>query len=201
MITKIKNLTVVEHAHIYPNSLGPAGERQAFWEQLKRFWPQKQVEQWHNLLGTLQGTERLVNTISMNVLVHKAWGAALFALKHLNTSEDKFSMKLQFYWLRPASKANLTVEEFLKKPSLPSDEQCGEGSLYLYNVRAHQPIKSGDIITLSTLSPLTKPLPSEGLINLQWNLHRIAALSAAAIDHELEMMGDDDDDDYDEDLY
>jgi hypothetical protein len=136
----------------------------------------------------------------MNVLAHTAWDACFFALKHISSTADGFEMKLTFHWLRPRNKVEKTLplDQFKIQPSFSSGDECGEGFLFLYDVQTHEPIKSGHIITLTTDDPIERPLPSKLLIDLQWHLHRIAALTAAAIDDELELGDDDDDDDFDE---
>lgn len=54
-------------------------------------------------------------------------------------------------------------------------------------------LQSGDLITVTTDDPESLPLPSFEILHLQWILHRVRALAAAAgFDDEL----DDDDDDY-----
>lgn len=157
------------------------------------------MNEWASLLGTLQGTERLLNTITLNVLAHKAWGQALFAFKHLETSAGGKRMDLQFYWLKPHQKTptRLNKEDFIKRPLLPSNEACGEDLLFFHNVCTSQQIKSGDIITMRTSYPDEESLPSKALIDLQWYLNRIASLSAAATDAELKKFSDDDDDGFD----
>jgi hypothetical protein len=99
VFTKIETLIVLEHAHIYPFSLGKAGQRQSFWDGLRLFWPEEVFDKWHEILGTAQGTERLINTMILDCTSHKALGAALFAFNFENISENKRQMNLKFYWL------------------------------------------------------------------------------------------------------
>ncbi|QKX53442.1 uncharacterized protein TRUGW13939_00521 [Talaromyces rugulosus] len=154
VLTKIENPIVMEHAHIYPFSLGIAGQRQSFWDGLRLFWLEEVVDIWHEILGTAQGTERLVNTMMLDCTSHRAWGAALFAFKFEKISEDKRQMNLKFYWLpRRTMEPQMTLskEEFLKSPEIPSERSLGPGFLQFFTVRTGQTIKSGDIITLYTL--------------------------------------------------
>lgn len=199
VISLIENPAVLECTHIYPNSLGSTGYKPAFWDRLRMFWSEEKVGEWAALLGTLQGTERLLNTMTLNVMAHKAWGQALFAFKHMETSVGGRKMDLQFHWLKPHEKtpATLTKEDFIKRPLLRSNEVCGDGHLHFHNVRTSQPIKSGDIITMRTPYPTARALPSKALIDLQWYLNRIASLTAAATEIELKKFSDDDDDGFD----
>uniref|UniRef100_A0A093VS29 Collagen alpha-1(XXVII) chain n=1 Tax=Talaromyces marneffei PM1 TaxID=1077442 RepID=A0A093VS29_TALMA len=182
----IENWAVLENAHIYPNSLGPTGYKLELWDRLRLFWSEEKVNKWESLLGTLQGTESLLNTITMNTMVHKAWGQALFALKHVKTNATEDKVDLEFYWLKPYKNGGLQLkkEDFTKPPTLPSNKHL-----------TSQQIKSGDIITMKCYYPTASPLPSKALIKLQWYLNRIASLTAAATDFELKLLSDDDDDD------
>jgi len=51
-------------------------------------------------------------------------------------------------------------------------------------------IKSGDTFALTTFNPITHPLPSFELLEMQWHLNRIVSMSGAA-----DIYDDDDDDD------
>lgn len=187
--------------HIYPNSLGQVGYKPSFWEGLSLFWSQERVQEWQSILDDAKGPEVLCNMITLNALAHNAWDAGLFALKHISGNEDGHgaTMQLQSHWLRPLSpvKKFLYLTEFSSKPSFSSDAESGVDNYYLYDSTTHQLIKSGYIIDLRTRARIKLPLPSKSLIDLQWYLHRIRALSAAAFPDELE-LNDDDDDDFDE---
>lgn len=56
---------------------------------------------WKKDLFGRRGTEICENLVTMGPTVHAYWRAAFFALKPLELSEDKKSLKLQFFWLRP----------------------------------------------------------------------------------------------------
>lgn len=59
---------------------------------------------------------------------------------------------------------------------------------------AYRSIQSGDIFTLTTDDPESRPLPSLELLEMQWILQRITAMSDAAGTPELDWDWDDDDD-------
>lgn len=201
IITNIWNPVALVGCHIYPNSLGQAGYKPSFWEGLSLFWSQEKVQEWQSILDGARGPEVLCNMITLNALAHNAWDGGLFALKHISGNEDGQgnTMQLQFHWLRPLSPAKklLTLTEFSSKPSFASDADSGVDDFYLHDNITHQPIKSGQVINLETRSRIKLPLPSKSLIDLQWFLHRIRALSAGAFPDELE-LDDDEDDDFDE---
>lgn len=201
VITKMTSTVAVVGCHIYPNSLGQVGYKPSFWEGLSLFWSEERVQEWQSILDGDKGPEVVCNMITLNALAHNAWDAGLFALKHISGNEDGHgaTMQLQFHWLRPLSpvKKYLTLAEFSSKPSFSSDAESGVDNYYLYDSTTHQLIKSGHVIDLKTVARIRLPLPSKPLIDLQWYLHRVRALSAAAFPDELE-LDDDDDDDFDE---
>jgi hypothetical protein len=58
--------------------------------------------------------------------------------------------------------------------------------------RSVRKIESGDIFTLTTDNPRKRPLPSLELLEMQWILQRITAMSGAAGTPELDWDDDDD---------
>jgi hypothetical protein len=73
-----------------------------------------------------------------------------------------------------------------------------EADTYFLNInsknKSPRSIQSGDIFTLTTDDPEGRPLPSWELLDMQWILQRITAMSGAAGPPEFD---DDDDDDID----
>ena len=64
----------------------------------------------------------------------------------------------------------------------------------LYDVRTDKKICSGDEIFLETNDPERLPLPDWRLLDMQWILHRVAAMSGAA--EPRDGFDEDDDDDW-----
>jgi hypothetical protein len=62
----------------------------------------------------------------------------------------------------------------------------------LFHLPTNRQICSGDTISITTKDPETWPLPDYGLLELQWILHRVAAMSGA-----VEIYDDFDNDDDD----
>ena len=50
----------------------------------------------------------------------------------------------------------------------------------LFNCLTEKKICSGDVITIRTEDPINHPLPSWDLLDMQWVLHSLVALSGAA---------------------
>jgi hypothetical protein len=101
------------------------------------------------------------------------WKKALFVLKPVSLSRDDKSLVLQFFWLKH-SKINGEVD-MLKKPVLPSDYDSPD--IELVNCVTGRKIRSGDMITLTTTDPVNLPLPDYDLLDMQWVLNRVCALS------------------------
>ncbi|GMG10541.1 unnamed protein product [Aspergillus oryzae] len=72
--------------------------------------------------------------------------------------------------------------------NLSSSTVNGQHSAKLFNIATDTKLCSGDIITFETNDPVGHPLPSMELLNMQWVLHRVLALSgvADATDEDLE---------------
>ncbi|OAT05655.1 hypothetical protein BDBG_02014 [Blastomyces gilchristii SLH14081] len=96
-------------------------------------------------------------------------------------------------------------QEFtVEPPSFPANlgqggRECVYGerpNIRLFNCEANELISSGQVITLTTEDPESLPLPDLKLLDLQWKLHRVLALVAAAGYNEDEDENYDDDDRY-----
>ncbi|GKZ40082.1 hypothetical protein AbraIFM66950_002274, partial [Aspergillus brasiliensis] len=127
------------------------------------------------------GTEVCSNLLCMTNLAHKLWKKARFALKPLSLSEDQRSLKVQFYWLpvyryRARVSATEVPERF---PYNLSGTAVHGQETVLFSIVTDRKICSGDILTFTTDNPDSHPLPSMELLNMQWVLNRVLALSGA----------------------
>jgi hypothetical protein len=123
---------------------------------------------------------------------HKYWEKAHFALKPIRLSDDMKRLDIQFFWL---AKGNHTSEvRILQRPLLPVDLNQGPNITKLFNVLTEKSICSGDVISLETDDPVAHPLPNLRLLEMQWFLNRVAAMSGAA--EPQDDFGDDSDDDF-----
>lgn len=173
-----------------------------FWMLLKVFWDDDRVDKWRNKIfpdprHPDTGVDSCFNLISLTPTAHAYWNDGRFALKPLSLSNDEKKLTIQFFWQpqydhklqdrvdllkEPLSSESLNVAEIDGKPCFLSR---------LVRKRASQ-IKSGDIFTLTTDDPGKRPLPSWELLEMQWILQRITAMSGAAGTPELEFNDDDD---------
>lgn len=189
----------LEVAHIYPYSMHKQEETtelRKFWDTLQFFWAKEKVDAWRNAISGLKGTETLINRLSLAPSAHRYWGNTMFALKPLKRSEDGTSMEVQFFWLPRNSPGARTIAT---PPVIHNDMESTGDNIRLFNCADCTIIKSGRVLTFTTDDPKDKPLPSYALLDLQWALHRVAALSGAS--EEQDSDGDDDDDDDDFGIY
>ncbi|KAF2189132.1 hypothetical protein K469DRAFT_701685 [Zopfia rhizophila CBS 207.26] len=117
---------------------------------------------------------------------------AYFALKPIRMSDDKKRLDIQFFWL--SSTPHVPGVNVLQVPSLSALDQ-GPNLAKLFNHETNIPICSGYEISLETDDPVSRPLPDFRLLEMQWFLHRVTAMSGAA-----EPQDDFHDDDSDDDI-
>ncbi|KAE8399494.1 hypothetical protein BDV37DRAFT_287513 [Aspergillus pseudonomiae] len=178
-------LEPLEVAHIYPYSIGQKGENelQDFWRVLTFFWIPEKVRSWSEHVLGPDGTETCSNMMCMVNVAHKLWEKARFALKPLSLSEDQRVLTVQFFWL-PTNLYFRGIPAIETPSPFPRDFSSstvnGEHSAKLYNIATDTKLCSGDIITFETDNPVSHPLPSVELLEMQWVLHRVLALSGAA---------------------
>lgn len=173
----------MEVAHIYPYSMNTIPDDGLFWKHLSTFWSQEKIDTWKNAIFTENSTEIVENVVTLCPNAHVFWTNAVFALKPLDVSEDGKSMDVQFFWLRQYCRLPSTA--LTTPPQLPSNE-APVNNIGLFNHKTRREICSGDIITLRTDDPHKRPLPSKELLEMQWVLHRLSALTGgaeAAFDH------------------
>lgn len=197
-----KNTYPLEAAHIFPPSLSKHRHSSAemfadFISDLSLFWSREQVEKWLGSVAKL--AETTANAIALHPAVHSYWDKALFALRFMSVNNEKTEMKLRFYWLKPVLPLahgstillpeHITDDYMIDPPLLADgleaggrdhDEDVPEAISMILNCQTRKFVRSGDEITITTPDPIHLPLPDEELLRLQWNIHRLAALCAAA---------------------
>ncbi|KAF1817665.1 hypothetical protein P152DRAFT_26074 [Eremomyces bilateralis CBS 781.70] len=137
------------------------------------------------------GTEASHNLMCLSPNAHAYWGRAYFALKLIRLSDDKKRLDVQFSWLPPR---NYTPQvDVLQRPSLPADLDQGPNLVKLFHYETEEKICSGDKNSLETDDPVARPLPDLGILEMQWLLHHVAAMSGAAEPRD-DFGGDDDGD-------
>ncbi|OJJ42437.1 hypothetical protein ASPZODRAFT_170112 [Penicilliopsis zonata CBS 506.65] len=186
LITKGRDC--IDKAHIYPYSVN---EHDIFWETLRMFWSKEKVRVWEKAVLGEKGTEVCQNLICLAPTVHRLWRKAKFALKPEELSEDQKTLTVRFFWL---SDSRYHRKEIGLPPYIAPGLDRSTGNTVLMNSETMQIISSGDILEFKTDDPENHPLPSFDILELQWMLHRVTALSGAA-------EATDEDDSSDKDSY
>ena len=183
--------------HIYPYSMlcpSPATDsyQYSFWDLLKRFWSEDRIQEWRKVIFPDQnrpdkGVETCHNLICLSPDAHAYWTRAYFALKPIQLSDDKKTFDVEFHWMPQCNYSSKV--DILPSPKSGSDGRAG---IKLFHFPTEQAIYSGQKISLTTDDPVTRPLPHPALLEMQWTLHRVAAMSGAAEIYD-DFNNDDDD--------
>lgn len=122
------------------------------------------------------------NCLSLSPQALAYWSHPYFALKPLPPEpaegQNLHSIRLQFFWLPTGDPARWA--DFACFPGSYGEVASVEGKAMLWNDSEEgRQIKSGEIITFGTSDPVTKPLPSLHLLQMQWYMNRVVALCGA----------------------
>ncbi|KGO74300.1 hypothetical protein PITC_069570 [Penicillium italicum] len=141
---------------------------------------------------------------------HEYWDRANFALRPVRINEAKTEMHIAFHWLPFVKDGPLPIS-VKRTESIPTEEHIFDHPYYrpvmnpgtnniLFHTQTLKPILSGYVFKITTDDPKDQQLPSVELLQLKWNLSRIAAMQGGGEDEdssdEDEDSGDKDDRDY-----
>ncbi|KAL5358400.1 hypothetical protein BJX96DRAFT_173401 [Aspergillus floccosus] len=183
----------LEVAQIVPSICTTTPACTTFWDTLALFWHEDMVRNW---AWEVNEQRPCANRMCMASHVHDAWKKARFALKPKSFGVGR-DVSFAFYWLNckiPPSDVDL-----LERPTLTRtrvDE--GVDSLKFWENVDEEKICSGWEFRLQTPDPDRHPLPSWGLLEMQWFLQRIVAFSGLANPLEEDESDDDDDEEEEE---
>ncbi|EEP82078.1 predicted protein [Uncinocarpus reesii 1704] len=182
----VQRVPCVDVAHIFPSSLRDSHVASPLIQTLRCFWKEEHVDAWLKAAYGA-GTESPHNLICLSPTAHRLHGNALFAFKFKSyvETENTRALELNFYWLKHAEPR--TTVPLTEVPSLDLEAPSDIG-LYNYQkgLENGHHVKSGEIVRMETDDPERKPLPLQPLLQMQWLLNRVAALSAAAEPDDLE---------------
>ena len=176
----------------------------SFWRLLNVFWTEDHVVEWRNKIfpdpdNPDTGIEACFNLISLSPSAHWHWNKGRFALKPLEISDDEKKLTVQFFWQPQYSHGSKDPVDILEEPLSSKDLRFAtkEGIEYYLTCRKDslrdiQIVQSGDTFTLTTDDPDIRPLPSWELLDMQWVLQRLTAMSGAAGTPDLDLYDDDD---------
>lgn len=124
-----------------------------------------------------EGNTKLTNSLCLGPVPYKLWSKCRFALKPIEVSPDGKQLTVQFFWMSRSNYVPLNLQDPPEEPDNTGISACGT---QLDNIAIGQRIQSGDIIIFTTTDPDKLPLPPIDLLDMQWALHRLNALSGAA---------------------
>ncbi|KAI5310775.1 hypothetical protein KEM55_002208, partial [Ascosphaera atra] len=166
------------------------------WKLMKNFWEPEKVDRWRRQIYKNEDRPNLANDSCNNIIclrkdLHAAWTNGVFALRPVSISEDQRELKVQFFWQRRVRHKPTDEVDLLVWPQSTEDcDRFGKTPLLLID-RDDNPVlvRSGDMFTLTTRDPATHPLPNFDLLEMQWYLARIVAMSGVANVSESEREG------------
>ncbi|KAB8271515.1 hypothetical protein BDV30DRAFT_240489 [Aspergillus minisclerotigenes] len=181
----------IEIAHLVSFSLGVRHQRrkqrEEFWEILTCFWSTERIKRWQSAVFE-NGTETPQNLLSLTRDAHRLFDTARFALRPVTGTETE--LELEFHWLPGGIRKDVKLSDKL----IIGHYRASPKNCKLWDCDTEELITSGHVIKITTPDPKGLPLPSFDVLEMQWYLHRVAAISGAA-DFVEESDDDDDDDD------
>jgi hypothetical protein len=173
-----------------------------FWKLLCLFWDKDRVTKWKRTIfpdfeNSDIGVEGCFNLISLTSTAHDLWNKGLFALKPLKLSRDQKKLTVQFFWQVPGNHDIDGQIDLLTEPTSSEGleivvNKSGKHWLTRFENDGSTPrIHSGETFTFTTKDPKKLPLPSIELLEMQWILQRLVAMSGAAGWPSLDSFDDD----------
>lgn len=182
----------VEACHLYPRcAFGGRnpGQVKHFWTLLRMFWPEDKVNSWHAKIFKDErtseplGTETVENMLTFTSTLHRFHAKGAFALRPVRILEDKTQLELEFHWLAWQQRDSTTRVDLREQPLSSrgrTDSKRGIEFFRFEDATNPTPLFSGTRFVITTDDPTNKPLPDPGLLEMQWHLQRVLAMSGAA---------------------
>lgn len=152
-------------AHIVPVRSTTPGRAQSMWTLLRRFWS-----------GTMVGqvdyeTKELTNVVPMGPGAHSYWDSYRFALRPIrHPTEPQRHLYIQMVKLHDVfEEGNLvrgpTDQDHVRTSAI---HDCRRGDKLSSPIIQH-----GDVFLLTTPDPVSRPLPSVDMLEIQYSAHKI----------------------------
>ncbi|CAG8929993.1 unnamed protein product [Penicillium salamii] len=160
------------------------------WSWIEMFWGAEKCAKWKSgvMNETIVDTEKLYNVMTLAYHVSGYWDKAICAFRPISLSYDQKVLEISFHWLPCISKSikrkdrvstlHPFGEDMDKWPQEPVKTHG------IMHVCTECPIRSGEIIELTTDDPVQYPLPTMELLLMRWHMSRIVALQGAANDED-----------------
>lgn len=167
-------------AHLFPFATTQHKERFFYFRDLLPFfWGAEQPSAWRKLYEDARVTESTKNFISLNHQLHFWFDNARFALKPLGPTGNNGEIAVQWHWLKRARlmpRTEITTGVDIRElAGLKNNRSWGD---CLAHRKSGVPIQTGQIFTIR--AEKEEDLPDHDLLELQWNLLRVAAICGAA---------------------
>ncbi|GIK07620.1 hypothetical protein Aspvir_003286 [Aspergillus viridinutans] len=165
-----------------------------FFTALRGFWSDGKVDEWYNAIyGDGLGPEKPENLILLSPNAYVLYANGYIVFEPVDRDPEGKWLTLKFWWLKRHEHDEGV--DFGVIPELPSDLHPSDYGVALHDVRNDRPLLSGEMIMLKTHDPENYPLPDTRILDMQWVLNRVSALSGTTEPK----VPDDDDDEWDED--
>lgn len=173
-------------ARIFPydiDQLKDSPKQRYFFYALRLYREDKKIESWETQINSEDIRTSCANMLCMSIHAYHLWLKARFALRPVSLSEDKTRLTVQFYWLARRRYKKKMNPRRIPRP-FPDDLSAsytidGEVSAMLFNLHNLSALRSSDVLVFKTDDSVARPLPSLELMEMQWCLHRMLALSGA----------------------
>jgi hypothetical protein len=183
-----------------------AEDRSWFWDVVEMMYTTEELQEISKAAGASEKpvnglVQQVDNLLCLNSHAHRRWTMGDFAFEpipHNPDDDEGHKQSITFHWL-PTIKhsGTITAETHPEHEESPADSSIGASITELLYRNDGKRIRSGERIDMRTNDPQRLPLPSYGLLRLQWDMQRLLHLSAGAEPLELSDDSDDDDDGYD----
>ena len=183
----------LEACHIFPHCAfggGDSNKRVAdFWSILRWFWSPDKVDSWrakifrNDTTSMFVGVETIENMLTLTETLHRFHTEGAFALRPIRMSDDKTQLELEFHWLVRQQRDSAERVDLMEQPLSSRDLSYSRRELIACrfdDVTKPTLLVSGTRFTMTTEDPIKLPLPDPGLLEMQWHLQRVMAMSGAA---------------------
>ncbi|KAK3945642.1 hypothetical protein QBC46DRAFT_371261 [Diplogelasinospora grovesii] len=176
-----------EAAHIFPFRTSHNKKFSEINELLQCFWGADKHMAWRRVYENAGITQSTKNYISLNRQLHFWFDHARFALKPLRQTRNE--IVVQWHWLKKAilkPRGEIREDQDILVQAGLVDQSWGAN---LEHRRSGVPIQTGQTFIIRAENP--EDLPSFELLELQWNLLRVAAICGAADATDEDYLGGD----------
>ncbi|KAF4460484.1 hypothetical protein FALBO_12732 [Fusarium albosuccineum] len=170
-----------ESARVFPYSKTCACRRSPIETTLRMFWGEERAALWISNFSDNAFMKSPKNTMFLDTELHWWFVNAKVAFKPL-PGDDPHTIELQLHWLKDSTFQDFKkpIDEdvdFVIQAGLDGTQGRKTWGHRVYSTKSGQPIETGQIYRLWAEN--TDELPSRDMLELQWDLLRVAAIAGA----------------------